>query len=178
MNKLNKTKCYMVGHMQYSDGQSWRKYVNKELSKIGVLCIDPYNKPFIDSEHEDNDTRAILLNHMDNERYNIVHEKMSSVRNEDLRICDLVDFAFVFIKPEVASWGSAEEIVTLNRAKKPMFVVVEGGKQKTPLWLMGMLKPHYFYSSIEEALDMIKNIDSGEKEIDSSRWRLFKPDFR
>lgn len=178
MNKLKDTKCYLVGHMQYCNGEAWRKTVAEKLTKIGVKCIDPYNKPFIDSEKEDDRTRARLLECMKNGEYDYVHNRMSLVRNEDLRICDLVDFAFCYIIPEIASWGSAEEIVTLNRAKKPLFVVIEGGKEKTPLWLMGTLKHKYFYSTIDEAVNMLYSIDNGEIEIDSNRWRLFKKDYR
>ena len=34
------------------------------------------------------------------------------------------------------------------------------------------------YDSIEEVVDMIKQINSGEKNIDSDRWRLLKKELR
>ena len=55
---------------------------------------------------------------------------------------------------------------------------MEGGKHKTPLWMMGMLPHNYIYDSIEEVVDMVKQIDSGAKKIDSDRWRLLKKDIR
>jgi hypothetical protein len=55
---------------------------------------------------------------------------------------------------------------------------MEGGKNKTPLWMMGMLPHHYIYDSIEDIIVMIKDIDSGRKEIDSDRWRLLKEELR
>ena len=55
---------------------------------------------------------------------------------------------------------------------------MEGGKRKTPLWMMGMLPHHYIYDSIEEVVGMIKQIDTGEKNIDSDRWRLLKKELR
>ena len=39
--------------------------------------------------------------------------------------------------------------------------------------------PHnYFYNDIDEVLDMIRKIDSGEKKIDSDRWRLLRKELR
>ena len=55
---------------------------------------------------------------------------------------------------------------------------MEGGKKKTPLWMMGMMPHKYIYDSIEDVVDMIKRIDNGEKEIDSDRWRLLRIELR
>ncbi len=62
--------------------------------------------------------------------------------------------------PDVASWGSAEEIVTAVRMKKPIFISMEGGKKATPLWMMGMVPHHYIYDSVEDIIEMIKSIFS------------------
>ena len=62
--------------------------------------------------------------------------------------------------------------------KKPVFVSMEGGKSNTPLWMLGMFPHKYIYSSIDEITDMLYAIDSGEKEIDSDRWRLLQKRFR
>ena len=69
-------------------------------------------------------------------------------------------------------------LVTAVRMKKPIFISMEGGKVKTPLWIMGMIPHNYIYDSIEEIMEMIKQIDSGEKKIDSDRWRLLRRDLR
>ena len=79
---------------------------------------------------------------------------------------------------EIASWGSAEEIVTAVREQKPVFVAIEGGKVKTPLWMLAMFPHKYIYNSIEEVVDMIKKIDSGEVRLDSGRWKLLKREYR
>ena len=78
----------------------------------------------------------------------------------------------------MASWGSAEELVTAVRMKKPIFISMEGGKHKTPLWIMGMLPHHYIYDSVDEVLEMVKQINSGVKDIDSDRWRLLRKELR
>ena len=53
-----------------------------------------------------------------------------------------------------------------------------GGKSKTPLWLMGMMPHQYIYDSIEDVVAMLGEIDDGNKEIDSDRWRLLRKDMR
>ena len=96
----------------------------------------------------------------------------------DLNLVDRSDFIIAHLVPDVASWGSAEEIVTAVRMKKPIFVSMEGGKAKTPLWMLGMLPHKYIYNSIEEIVNMLHAINSGNKPIDSDRWRLLQKKFR
>ena len=55
---------------------------------------------------------------------------------------------------------------------------MEGGKSKTPLWMMGMLPHHYIYDDIDGVLEMIHQINDGNKAIDSDRWRLLKEELR
>ena len=55
---------------------------------------------------------------------------------------------------------------------------MEGGKAKTPLWMLGMLPHKYIYNSVDEILDMLYAIDSGSKPIDSDRWRLLRKEYR
>jgi len=177
-NLLNKTKTYLVGHMQYVSGRDWREEVTSKLNKIGVTCFDPYKKPFIKDVEEDEATRQEMETWMRTKQYDRVTDRMKTVRAYDLNLVDRSDFIVAHLVPEVASWGSAEEIVTAVRMKKPVFVSMEGGKAKTPLWMLGMFPHKYIYNSIEEIVDMLYAIDSGAKEIDSDRWRLLRKEFR
>ena len=36
-NLLNKTKTYLVGHMQYASGYDWRKHVESELKPLDLM---------------------------------------------------------------------------------------------------------------------------------------------
>jgi hypothetical protein len=62
--------------------------------------------------------------------------------------------------------------------KKPIFLSVEGGKKKCPLWILGMIPHKYIYNSVEEIVDMIRKIDGEKVKVDSDRWRLLKPEYR
>ena len=52
------------------------------------------------------------------------------ILNQIHAVEDIADFIIAHLVPDVASWGSAEEIVTAVRMKKPIFVSMEGGKDK------------------------------------------------
>jgi hypothetical protein len=177
-NILKSTKVYLVGHMQYENGRGWREQITKDLVEMGITVFDPYHKPFIDDTNEDENVRAQLKKWMDQEEYDSVANRMKKVRAFDLRLCDLSDFIIAHINPKIASWGSAEELVTSCRMKKPTFISIEGGKTKTPLWMMGMFPHKYFYNSIEEIVQVLRRIDSGQKELDNERWKLLKEEYR
>jgi hypothetical protein len=178
MNMLYKTKTYLVGHMQYLSGRDWREEVTEKLAPLGITCFDPYNKPFVKDVEEDDETREEMNVWMHTKQYDRVSDRMKTVRAYDLNLVDRSDFIIAHLVPDVASWGSAEEIVTAVRMKKPIFVSMEGGKSETPLWMLGMFPHKYIYNSIEEIIEMLYAIDNGNKEIDSDRWRLLQKNYR
>ena len=175
---LYNTKCYLIGGMENEDGQKWRETIENFLGYMGIKCLNPYKKPFVHKIFEDNDARAQLKKWMEDGEYDLVAERMKKVRNDDLRCCDLVDFSICRISPGRHSWGTGEELATLNREKKPIFLVIEGGKKYCPLWIMGMIPHKYIYNSVEDVLKMIDLINQGQVEIDSERWQLLEWEFR
>lgn len=164
--------------MQYADGRNWREEVEKELEQLDIVVFNPYKKPFVKDVDEDEAARSRMADDMMNGYYSDVAERMTTVRSYDLNLVDRSDFIIAHLLPDVASWGSAEEIVTAVRMKKPIFISMEGGKSQTPLWMMGMLPHHYIYNSIDEIMTMLKEIDKGNKTIDSDRWRLLRKELR
>jgi hypothetical protein len=179
-NLLIDTRCYLIGHMQYSDGRGWRDTVKDDLKGRGIKFYDPYHKPFIHDIPEDEGSRTEMLHWMETEQYDLVASRMKSVRNYDLRLCDICDWFIAVVKPSIASWGSSEEITTVIREKKPLFLVIDDprGKKATPLWLMAIMPHKYIYSSLQEAVDMVRFIDDGIVKMSSDRWKLLKSDLR
>jgi len=164
--------------MQYVSGRNWRDKVTEDLERLSITCFDPYKKPFIKDVEEDEASRQEMETWMRTKQYDRVTERMKTVRAYDLNLVDRSDFIIAHLVPEVASWGSAEEIVTAVREKKPVFVSMEGGKSKTPLWMLGMFPHKYIYNTIDEVIEMLYAIDNGSKPIDSDRWRLLRKEFR
>lgn len=167
--------------MEYADGRAWRNDVKSALSDLSIVFLDPYHKPFATSAPEDEESRKILGVRKERgtkEDYEYLNAYMRQVRSDDLRLCDIADFAIVHIVPHVASWGTAEELTTLNRMKKPIFLSVEGGKNKCPLWIFGMLKHSYIYNNVDEVIEMLRRIHTQQITIDSTKWRLLNQEMR
>jgi len=178
MNTLYRTKCYTIGAMEYADGSNWREKVESSLLPRNITVFNPYKKPFISDSDESPDVRIRMRQHMKNGEYDKVTEWAKTIRRFDLNLVDRSDFIIAYIIPSTASWGTAEELSTAVASRKPIFVVIEGGKENTPLWLMGQLKHKYIYNTIDQALSMIENIDDGKVVIDSPTWRLLKKQYR
>lgn len=180
VNLLKDTRCYLIGHMQYSDGRGWRDVTKAELKDRNIKFYDPYHKPFVHDIPEDEGSRSEMLHWMETEQYDMVAQRMKDVRGYDLRLCDICDWFIAVIKPSVASWGSAEEITTVIREKKPLFLVIDdpNGKKACPLWLLGVLPHKYIYNTLDEALEVVRAIDNGIVKMSSDRWKLLLPDLR
>lgn len=180
-NILWRTRVYLIGNMQYvtaEEGQTWREYVSDELVEMGVIVFNPYHKPFIKDVQEGPEVRKKLKQARINQDYDFLSQKMKEIRIYDLNLVDRSDFLIACINPNVASWGSAEEIVTGVRMKKPIFLAVVGGKQNCPDWIFGMFPHKYIYDSPEDIVTVLKSIDRGAKELDNERWKLLREDFR
>ena len=176
---LWRTRCYLIGHMENINGEGWRVEAKKSLEEMGVICFDPYDKPFMQTVPEDDEVRKNMKIAMDNGAYGSVHSHFKVVRNDDLRLTDEANFLICHMEdPRIASWGTAEEIYTANRAKKPIFVSVKGGIKNAPVWLMGALQPQYFYNSLDELLNMLHLINDEKVRIDSDRWKLLRHEYR
>lgn len=176
-NVLYGTRVYTMGPMEYSDGQDWRVLVKKFLNPRGITVFDPYHKPFLNEISENEEARALLKKWMEVGEYDKVAHRMKQVRSDDLRLCDVSDFGIVQIKPNTPTFGTMEELSNFNRSKKPLFIFVEGGKSKCPVWIMGMIPHKYIYPSIEDVLCMIERIDDAVVPIDSDRWRLLAKEY-
>lgn len=179
-NILNKTRCYLVGSMEFINGRGWREQTKNELNGRNITFFDPYIKPFIHDIPEDEDSRKEMMHWRETEQYDLVAQRMKQIRGYDLRLCDLSDWFIAVINPKIASWGSAEEISVLIKQKKPLFLVIDSpmGKKSCPLWLFGVLPHKYIYNSLEDALNTIKAIDDGIVSPNSDRWKLLKPELR
>ena len=177
-NLLNKTHCVCIGNIQQGDGRSFREYISKKLKEMGIIMWNHYKKPFITEFDESEEAIKYRIELLNNEEYDKVIE-FSPIRSYDLALMDKSDFIIFVYDPDVFTCGSWEEFFTANRIKRPIFFVNIKGKKHTPLWVFWTLKNHhYIYSSIEECLEMIKKINSGEIPLDSDRWRLMAEEYR
>jgi len=179
MNTLKRTRCYLVGAMENDrTGESWRTTIMANLQSTGIIFFSPYQRPFINDIPEDEAARIELNTWMERGDFDLVASRMTQIRAHDLRLVDISDFIIARIDPKVATYGTVEEITTAVREKKPVFLVVEGGKRKTPLWLLGMFPHKYIYDSVSDVVEMVSAIDRGTVKLSNDRWRLLTEQYR
>lgn len=176
-NILKGTTCTVIGAMQYSDGRGIRERLKEEFGKHGIIMYDHYNKPFVEAVREDETYRANFKKWIEEEDYDkLAGEK--NIRTFDLKLIDISDFIVFVFDPNVLTCGSWEEFFWANRMKKPIFFVNTAGKKKTPTWVFWTIPHKYIYSSVEEMLKKIEDIDTGKHPIDNDRWKLLKKEYR
>ena len=176
MGLLNKTKAYLVGPMENLDGTTWRAYVESMLSAIEVHCFNPYNKPFINNIEEGQEVRNKIRNEINRGNLEYSYSVGKTIRSHDLNLVDRSDFIIVNLHPTIASIGSVEELVTAVRAKKAIYIAIEGGRTKCPAWITWMVNPDYIYNSVSEIVEVLYDIDKGIAIDD--RLKLLKPEYR
>lgn len=177
MNNLWKTKVYTVGSMEYQNGEAWRSFLKKEFKDIPICVLDPYHKQFIKTIDESDTQRKHLMESRENGDFEEVARHAKEFRAFDLACVDKSDFIVWYLDTTVPTIGSVEEFSWAVRLKRPSYVVVKQGKNKCPLWIFGMIPHKYIFSSLEEFVQEIRDLDSGKKELDN-RWRLFDLDIR
>jgi len=179
-NLLRNTRSYLIGHMENLNGEGWRKEVEEKLKDRNIKFFNPYIKPFADNIPEDDEARNEMSKWRDTEQYDVLAQRMKQIRGFDLRLCDICDWFIAVINPKVASWGSSEEITTVIREKKTLFIIIDDplGKRACPLWLFGVLPHKYIYNNLDEVIEVIKGIDDGIIKMTSDRFKLLKPEYR
>lgn len=178
---LYKTSCYLAGPMEFDPkGRGWREKASIFLKSIGVKVFDPYIKPYIASDEleEGENARELFYKWLQDGEYDKVAERMKPIRNFDLNCCDRADFLIFYINKNIPTFGTMEELAEAVSRKRVIFIYVEGGKKNCPLWLYGMLNHQYFYNSIEEIIEKLKDINDGKEPVNNDKWRLLKPQFR
>ncbi len=171
------TRCYLGGNLEHTDAKPWRPILKNRLTSIGVSCLSPTETMFEGQQAETPEFRAELLKNRELGNLQLVHESMRPIIQRDLRAIDLCDFCIFRIETDKPTWGTVHEIVVANQQKKPIFIAA-GDKGKIPLWLLGLLKPSYFYDDIEEVVAKLFAINVGKVLVDSGRWRILKDEFR
>jgi hypothetical protein len=179
-NLLKHIRVYLVGGMEsLADcGASWRNEIKEKLKDVNIRWFDPVNKVFVKDVQEAGQHQKDLKTLRAEGKFDELAERMKEIRSYDLSMVDRSDAIIFYFDINTFTCGSWEELATANRAKKPIFFICKQGVNNVPLWMFGMIPHKYFYNSIDEVVEIVKSIDSGEKKADSSRWRLLQQQYR
>lgn len=179
-NKLANTRCVVIGPMEgdRASGASVRDTVSECLTEFNIHVLDHYKSPVESSLDEgDDELHEKLLNYKQKEDWEAIYN-MRQIRSNDLALIDKCDFIICHLDMNSMGCGTYEELFTANRAKKPIFVYCNQGLKKIPLWLRWTLKPHCFYETLDDVLDCITKLNSGDVEFDPDEFKLLKKEFR
>lgn len=178
MNKLNGSLVYLAGPIDYATdlGVGWRQQIKPELKNLGMLIIDPTNKPVHDDDlallHEGAENHEYRRKLKEAGNFDELHKNGAQVRAFDLRGVDKSDCVIGYIDRDIAMAGTLEEIFWANRMKKPTLIFCKQGKKALSDWFFWTFPPRYLHGSMEEVIEHLKKVDQG-KEIDNKRWHFF-----
>jgi len=174
MNRLKHSRCYLAGCMENATdlGVSWRIKIQQELSDLGIVWLDPTQKPSV--QHVEDENTIKLLNQLRSESdYDSVSEVMKPIRSIDLRLVDISDFLVVHLDKTILTHGTYEEIFLANRSKKPIIVHHEQGKNQIGLWFFGALLHEMFFETWDEVYTYIRHIAIDSNINSLGRWKFF-----
>jgi hypothetical protein len=179
MNILNKTKAYLAGNLENANHttNTWRSYIKEELKSSNITFLSPLEHMFIDDIPENEGNQSVVKGYRANGDFEAAHQHMKKIIRKDLRLVDISDFFIFNFDTKTPTYGTMHELVLASQQRKPVFISV-GDKHNCPLWIMGLFPHKYIYNNVEEIVGVLKKIDKGEIEINNSRWRLLKSDFR
>jgi hypothetical protein len=155
-------------------GRDWRAEVKSELSHLDIQWMDPTCKN-CDIGCEDEQLKNDLLELRSHGAYDLVYEEMSIIRRVDRLMVSQSDFVIVRIDPDVPTFGTHEEVVLARQQEKPILVWIPRGKQKAPLWWLGMIPDEWFFGSITEIKTYLGLVDSGLASDPHRRWIFVRP---
>jgi nucleoside 2-deoxyribosyltransferase len=168
-------RCYLGGPMDRAPdgGANWRKSLKPFLISMGVIPLDPCDKP-IDIAVEDFENRQWRSQLKGNGKYDELKEKGNPIRSVDLRMVDTSDFLIVNIDLDVFACGTIEELTLANRQKKPIFIRCKQGKKSVPDWLLLMLPHQFIYGNWVDIKQHLCKIHINEHvNHHNYRWKFF-----
>ena len=175
MNRLKYSKFYLAGPMDAcrDEGREWRDELTPFLENLGIVVLNPYNKPILDEcGLEDDINHSLVQQALSRKDYDEVTRLMKNIRQVDLRMTDHADAIIVNLDLTKRPCGTWEEIFTANRAKKPVIVKCDK-KEELPPWIFSVIPHQLFFESWNEVEKYIKHVNEDIYVDKLGRWVFF-----
>jgi len=174
MGKLSKAIAYLAGPIDCAadDGVEWRQQMTKVLEELGVKVLDPTRKLW-DATHEIGKEKDRNIQLKKQGKYKELAVLAKRMRHEDLRCVDICDFIVAFVDPNIHMCGTYDEIFAAERQKKPILVVINGGRGCTPTWLFDVFPLDDMFDTFADLAERLENINNGSYGMDT-RWVLLR----
>lgn len=179
MNEFLKgTSCYLAGNLEYEEEgktKEWRRFFEESVKGMGIRCFNPLKEVFNNFPTETQEERRLREALLKNGRHNdhmTIHKSMKAVIRRDLRMVDISDFVVCVLNPKVPTFGTVDEIILCLRQSKPVLLAIEGGKGNIPLWLSGYIHPNWWFDDINQIIQRLTDLNSGEYPINNKYWKI------
>jgi nucleoside 2-deoxyribosyltransferase len=173
-NVLKHSICYLIGPIDNAkdQGKEWRKDVKENLKDLGIIFLDPTNKLQGLAKEVDNEQNKIKT-YKKYKKWNILSKMMKKVVRGDLRSIDYADFVIMYVNTDIHMCGSYHEMTVAINQKKPVLLVIKGGKKMASSWLFGVCDHKYMYDNFDELFLYLKKINNGKEKL-NDRWVLIR----
>jgi len=167
-------RAYLIGAMDRAPdaGVEWRRRITPFLAKLGVVVLDPTDKP-IDIGLERSEDREYRQNLKALGCYDELSKEIRALRVVDLGMVDMSDFLIVHIDTDIHACGTYEEISWANRMKNPILVHCEQGKDGVSDWLYGMIPHQHMFSTWVDMCKYLWEVHTAPAVEHYKRWMFF-----
>jgi len=173
-HRLWGARCYLSGAMDFAKdhGVGWRKDLTPFLESLGVIVLDPCNKP-IETGLESIECMKYRRKLKDDGEYAQLAKEMKVIRCVDLRMVDMADFTIVNLDSRIQTCGTHEEYGWSNRLKNPVLIRNELGKDEISDWLFGMIPHEHMFNTWAGMKEYLLYVHTSEDVDDMKRWMFF-----
>lgn len=174
MNKLKLQRIYLAGPIDDAAdyGRGWRDKIAQVLWDMNCGVFNPTNKP-IDLINEDKEFVERVNKIKRSGDFAEVERIMKKVATTDLSLVDRSDIVIAYLDNDVQMTGTIHEIVLAASQKKPCLIMCEQGATEIKNWLFGIgLDYNLFFSSWDDLIQYLHEIDSGEIQELSDDWKF------
>ena len=156
-------------------GRQWREDMEPWLVSRGIITLNPYDKPLLESDNALEDDDSFVQMHKAKELglFTKASQLMKPIRKVDLRMVDHCDFIIVNLDMKQEPCGTWEELFLANREMKPIVTHCAQGKKNMPNWLFAVFPHELMFDSWDEVKEYLRHIDEDEHVDHLSRWHFF-----
>lgn len=178
MSNLKDITIYLAGPIDCAVdlGVGWRQEFKQRSTGLDVDFLDPTQKPkgLLSETKKEFDMCEAMRS--DN-KWQELADFVKKIIRVDLKLVDKSDVLVAYIDKNIYMCGTMHEIVVANQQKKPIMLIVNGGKPRCPGWLFGLVEPDNIFDSIESCINKLHIIDKCDKKKLDDKWVLAKREY-
>lgn len=171
-------RVYLGGNIENSvDPYGWRNELTSELSKLGIICLDPTKNILENHPQETEYFKRNLKQLREQKQWKKIKELISPIISRDLRAIDLSDIIIFRLEPDRPTWGTVHELVVSLNQKKPVLILIDDIK-RFPIWFAGLVNMDMVFEKIENIVEYFYGIESGVIVPDPRYWKFLLKELR